>query len=73
MWLKYGGGVGLNDWFKLKMALVFVLVVSIGVGLSGSARLKRGDEGGGKLMKATGPVTMLIVAAIVLAAVFAFN
>lgn len=73
LWLKYGGDAGLNGWFKLKMALVFVLVVSIGIGLWGTARLKRGDEGGGKLMKVTGPVTMLTVTAIVLAAVFAFN
>lgn len=73
LWLKYGGGVGLNDWFKLKMALVFALVVTIGVGMWGTARLKRGDEGGGKLMKVTGPLTMLTVTAIVLAAVFAFN
>lgn len=73
LWLKYGGGVGVNDWFKLKMLLVVVLLVSIGVGGWGTARLKRGDEGGGKLMKVSGTVTMLTVTAIVLAAVFAFN
>jgi len=73
LWLKYGGGAGLNDWFKVKMALVFVLVVGIGSGMWGTARLKRGDEGGGKLMKVTGRLTMLTVTAIVLAAVFAFN
>lgn len=73
LWLKYGGAAGLSGWFTLKMALVFVLIVSIGIGHWGTVRLKRGDEGGGKLMKMAGPVTMLTVTAIVLAAVFAFN
>ncbi len=73
LWLKYGGEAGLNGWFKVKMALVLVLVVSIGVSHWGTARLKRGDEAAAKLMKITGPLTMLTVTAIVLAAVFAFN
>lgn len=73
LWLKYGGGAGLNDWFKLKMALVALVVLSIGLSMWGMARLKRGDEGGGRLMKLAGPLTMLTVTAIVLTAVFAFN
>lgn len=73
LWLKFGGDMGLNGWFKLKMALVLMLVASVGVGWWGAARLKRGDEGGGRLMKVTGLLTKLIVTAIVLAAVFAFN
>lgn len=73
LWLKYSGGAGLNDWFKLKMALVAVLVVTIGLSKSGMARLKRGDERGGKLMKVFGPLTTLTVAAVVLTAVFTFN
>jgi hypothetical protein len=73
LWLKYGGMEGLNDWFKLKMALVAVIVVTIGLTMWGAARLKRGDEGGGKLMKVTGPLTTLTAAAIALAAVFTFH
>ncbi|HEY3948309.1 hypothetical protein [Phenylobacterium sp.] len=73
LWLKFGGMGGLNDWFRLKLALVAVSVVTIGLSEWGLARLKRGDEGGGRLMRITGPLTLVTVLAIVLAAVFAFN
>ena len=73
LWLRYGGVEGLNGWFKLKMALVAVIVLTIGLSMRGMARLKRGDEGGGKLMKVAGPLTTLTAAAIALAAVFSFH
>jgi hypothetical protein len=73
LWLKYDGMEGLNDWFKLKLGLVAVAVATIGLSMWGLARLKRGDEGGGKLMKLTGPLTMLAVLGVILAAVFTFN
>jgi hypothetical protein len=73
LWLRYGGTEGLNDWFKLKMALIVVMVLTIGLSMWGMARLRRGDEGGGKLMKVAGPLTTLTAAAIALAAVFSFH
>ena len=73
LWLKFGGYGGLNDWFKVKMALVAVAVVTIGLSHWGLARLKRGDEGGRRLMEVSGPLTMLTVVVLVLAAVFTFN
>jgi hypothetical protein len=73
LWLKFGGMSGLNPWFKLKLALVLVAVVTVGLSEWGLARLRRGDEGGGRLMTITGPLTMLTVLTAVLAAVFAFN
>jgi hypothetical protein len=73
LWLKYAGGTGLNLWFHVKMGLVAAAVVLIGLSHWGKARLKRGDEGGGKLMALAGPLIMLTVLAIVLAAVFAFD
>jgi hypothetical protein len=73
VWLKFGGMEALNDWFKLKMALVTVMVIAVGLNMWGQARLRRGDEGGAKLSKVAGPLTMLAVAGVVLCAVFAFN
>jgi hypothetical protein len=73
LWLKFGGFGGLNAWFTLKMALVAVAVVTIGLSHWGLGRLRRGDEGGGRLMAITGPLTMLTVLGVVLSAVFAFN
>jgi hypothetical protein len=55
------------------MVLVVVAVLTIGLSHVGLAKLRRGDEAGGKLMAIGGPLTMLTVLAIVLAAVFAFN
>jgi hypothetical protein len=73
LWLKYEGVAGLNDWFKLKMALVALMVLTSGLSMWGLARLKRGDEGGGKLMMVAGPLTTLTTTAIILTAVFTFN
>ena len=73
LWLKYDGGRGLNAGFHIKMALVLVSVVAIGLSHWGKARLKRGDEGGARLMMATGPLIMLVMFGVVLAAVYAFN
>jgi hypothetical protein len=66
-------GAPMNAWFKVKMALVGVAVVTIGLSHWGLARLARGDEGGARLMRISGPLTMLTVLAIVLSAVFAFQ
>ncbi|HEY8004197.1 MAG TPA: hypothetical protein VIE16_08215 [Phenylobacterium sp.] len=73
IWLKFGGFGGLNGWFKLKMALVAVVILTVGLSDWGLARLRRGDEGGARVAAVTGPVTMLTVVAIVLVAVLAFN
>jgi putative membrane protein len=73
LWLKFGGFGGLNGWFKVKLALVAIAIVTVGLSEWGFARLRRGDEGGGRLMTVTGPLTMLTVLAIVLSAVFTFN
>ena len=73
VWLRYGGIEGLNGWFDLKMALVAVIVLTVGLSIWGMARLRRGDEGGGRLMKVAGPLTTLTAAAITLAAVFSFH
>ena len=54
-------------------SLVAVMVVSIGLSHWGLGRLKRGDEGGGRLMMVVGPPNMLAAMAVVLAAVFSFN
>jgi len=73
LWLKFGGMGGLNLWFQVKLGLVAVTIVTVGLSVWGLARLRRGDEGGGRLMQVAGPLTSLTVLAVVLAAVFAFN
>jgi putative membrane protein len=72
--LKFGGGgQGQNLWFVLKMCLVVVAVGLVGFTSWGATLLERGDEGGGKLMSITGPLTGLTIVAVALAAVFAFG
>jgi uncharacterized membrane protein len=73
LWLKFGGAGGLNVWFQVKMGLVVVAIVLVGFSMRGMAQLRRGDEGGGRLMSVTGPLTMLTVLAIILSAVLAFS
>ena len=73
LWLKYGGMSGLNVWFMVKMGLVALGVVLMGLSEMGMARLKRGDEGGGKLAMIAGPALGVTMYAVILAAVFAFN
>lgn len=73
LWLKYAGGAGLGVWFMVKMALVVLAIIAIGLSQWGLARLKRGDEAGGKLMAVSGPVSGLTVLAVILAAVFTFG
>jgi putative membrane protein len=70
--LKFHGASGLSVAFAIKMGLVILAVIAIGVSSGGKARLKRGDEGGARLMAASGPVIMLLMLGVVLAAVFAF-
>ncbi len=73
LWLKYQSTNAVNAAFGIKMGLVVLAIVAIGVSSWGKARLKRGDEGGAKVMAATGPVTMLLMLGVVLSAVFAFG
>ena len=73
IWLKYQGPDGLNAWFWAKMALVAALVVCFGLDKMGMGRLKRGDEGGAKLMGLAGPLTGLAAFSAAFAAVFAFG
>jgi hypothetical protein len=73
LWLKFHGTSGLNIGFQIKMGLVVLAIIAVGFSSWGKARLKRGDEGGAKIMKATGPIIMLLMFGVVLSAVFAFN
>jgi len=73
IWLKYGGVSGLNVWFTAKMALIVVAIALVGASEVGLARLKRGDEAGGKLAMTAGPLIGVTFFVVILAAVFAFN
>ena len=73
LWMKYDGGRSLNAGFPVKMGLVLVSVLTIGLTHWGKARLKRGDEGGARVMMIAGPLTAVVMFAVVLAAVFAFD
>ena len=73
LWLKYDWGRGLSLWFTAKMALVVLSVALIAVNKHGMARLRRGDDSGGRLMSATGPMISIVMFVLVLAAVFAFR
>lgn len=73
IWLKYGGLSGLNIWFTAKMGLMALAIVLVGLSEMGLARLRRGDEGGGRLAMTAGPLIGVTMFAVVLAAVFAFN
>lgn len=73
LWLKYQGASAVGAAFGVKMGLMVLAIIAIGVSSWGKARLKRGDEGGAKLMAAMGPVIMLLMLGVVLAAVFAFG
>jgi len=73
VWLKYGGFAGLNVWFHAKLGLIVLAIVLMGLSEVGMARLKRGDEGGGKLAMIAGPAMGVAMYVVILAAVFAFN
>jgi putative membrane protein len=73
LWLKFDGPSGLPHWFWLKMTLVAVAVVMVGLAEWGHARLRCGDEAGGRLMMIAGPLTMLAVIGVVFSAVMTFN
>lgn len=73
VWLKYGGFSGFNVWFQVKMGLVALGVVLMGLSEMGMARLKRGDEAGGKLAMTAGPALGATMYAVILVAVFTFN
>ena len=73
VWLKYGGAGGFDNWFWAKM--VFVVVLSASVGMSGAAarKLKAGDMSVLPLLKRVGMVSGLSALVAVLCAVFAFH
>jgi putative membrane protein len=73
LWLKFGDFQQANVWFQAKLGLVVIAIITTGLTKWGLARLKRGDEAGGKLMSVTGPLTGLTVLAVALSAVFAFG
>ncbi len=73
LWLKFHGASGLNAAFAIKMGLIVLAVIAIGFSDWGKARLKKGDEGGARVMAACGPLIMLIMLGVVLAAVFTFG
>jgi putative membrane protein len=73
LWLKFGDMQTKNVWFQAKLGLVVIAIIVIGLTKWGDHRLKHGDEGGGKLISVTGPLTGLIMMGVVLAAVFAFG
>lgn len=71
--LKSGGLGGVNMWFWAKMALVVVLVVSVGIGSSAAKRLKGGDVSAAPVVKWAGMINGITGMAIVLLAVIAFR
>ena len=73
LWLKFNGMAGLNGWSMVKMGLVVLALVLVGLVEWGKARLKRGDEGGGRLMSTAGPLIAPTIVAVVLCAVLTFN
>ena len=73
LWLKFHGAGGLSAAFAVKMGLLVLAVVAIGFSDWGKARLKKGDAGGARVMAAMGPLIMLLMLGVVLAAVFAFG
>lgn len=73
LWLKFNGAAGLNGWFAVKMGLVALALGLVGVAEWGKARLKRGDEGGGRVMSIAGPLITPAVVAAALCAVLTFQ
>lgn len=72
LWLKYSWGAGLGLPFMIKMGLLVLALIAFGVGKRGLGRLKRGDEGGARLMAMAGPLTGVLMLLVALAAVFTF-
>jgi hypothetical protein len=65
LWLRYGGTVGMNDWFWIKMALVGLIVAqTIVMAVVGPGRINP---------RLIGTAARLILLGIVLSAVLAFN
>ena len=59
--------------FAAQTALVPVAVATLGLGEWGLARLERGDEGGGRLMRVSGPLTLVVVVTLAFAAAATFS
>jgi hypothetical protein len=73
VWLKYGGTSGFSWWFWLKMALVLLLIGAVTwAGLNAKAAAG-GDMAAVKRGPLIGMTSMLLLLAIVLSAVFAFE
>jgi uncharacterized membrane protein len=73
VWLRYGGTSGFTWWFWLKMVLVVVLIVLIGWAGMNARQAERGELEAIKRGPRIGGAAMLVLLAIVLSAVFAFN
>jgi hypothetical protein len=71
--LKFNGASGLSTWFWAKMGFVAAGVVAVGAAEAAKARFKRGDESAARILAAASPVIALLMAAVVLCAVFTFN
>ena len=72
VWLKYGGVDGFTYWFWVKMALVVLLLAGV---IYSGILLKRTMAGGppSPLMPRLGMINTLILLAIILSAVLAFQ
>jgi uncharacterized membrane protein len=74
IWLKFGGDMAaFGGWFSVKMVCVVLLLISIIVSGIQSKRAQKGDAAAAKRLPMLGIVNIVLLAAIVLAAVFAFN
>jgi uncharacterized membrane protein len=73
VWLKYGGMAGFTVWFTLKMVFVVILLVSVITSGVLGKRAEHGDMSVLQWLPRLGILNILVLLAIVLCAVFAFN
>jgi hypothetical protein len=74
VWLKFGGDMAaFGGWFAVKMVFVLLLLISIIVTGIQSKRAQKGDAAAAKRLPMLGVLNIVLLAVILLAAVFAFN
>ncbi|WDR05379.1 hypothetical protein PSQ90_13975 [Devosia rhodophyticola] len=73
LWLKFGGLGGVGIWFWVKMALIVVMLVSIGMGDASEKKAQAGDHAAESRAAMAHKVTAVAFAGVILAAVLAFN
>ncbi len=73
IWLKFNGADGFGVWFNVKMVLVLLLLISVIVGGIMLKRARGGDRSAAAMLPRLSAVNLVLLLAIVLSAVFAFN